>query len=124
MLVVKNKTIRAASAVAVLLGGLVLPLAASAAEGANALDEGKKIAFDRAAGNCLACHAIKGGESPGNIGPPLMDMQKRFKDKAALRAQIWDPMVRNPLTTMPPFGRNQILTEQQLDKVTDFIWTL
>jgi sulfur-oxidizing protein SoxX len=124
MLAVKKKTIRAASAVAMLLGGLVLPLAAGAAEGASAADQGKKIAFDRAAGNCLACHAMAGGESPGNIGPPLVAMKSRFKDKAALRAQIWDPMVRNPLTTMPPFGRNRILTEQDIDKVAEFIWTL
>ena len=31
--------------------------------------EGQKLAFDRSKGNCLTCHAIKGGTLPGSIGP-------------------------------------------------------
>lgn len=90
----------------------------------STLADGKKIAFDRAKGNCLACHQIEGGELPGNIGPPLIAMKARFPDKAKLRAQIWDATKANPNTIMPPFGRHEILTEGELDKVVEFIHSL
>jgi len=118
--------ISAASAVAVILGGGLLT-SAQAAEGedqARIIQEGKKIAFNRKKGNCLACHAIEGGRLPGNIGPPLVNMKERFPDKAKLRAQIWDATVNNPNTIMPPFGKHGILTEQEIDKVVEFIYTL
>ena len=84
---------------------------------------GKKVAFDRKKGNCLACHMIADGALPGNIGPPLIAMKARFPDKGALRAQIWDSTVANPNTIMPPFGKHQILTEKEVDLVTEFIYT-
>ena len=36
-----------------------------------AASDGQKLAFDRSKGNCLTCHEIKGGDAPGNVGPPL-----------------------------------------------------
>ncbi len=86
--------------------------------------EGKKIAFDRKKGNCLACHMVADGSLPGNIGPPLIAMKARFPDRAVLRAQIWDASVKNPTTFMPPFGKHKILSEDEVDKVTDFIHSL
>ena len=47
------------------LGALVLGMSAVSA----APSEGEKLAFNRSKGNCIACHAIKGGSSVGNIGP-------------------------------------------------------
>ena len=91
---------------------------------ADAIADGKKVAFDRKKGNCLACHMIPGGSLPGNIGPPLVAMKARFPDKADLRAQIWDPTVKNPNTIMPPFGKHQILSEKEVDLVTEFIYSL
>jgi sulfur-oxidizing protein SoxX len=91
---------------------------------ADAISDGKKVAFDRKKGNCLACHMIAGGSLPGNIGPPLVAMKARFPDKAGLRAQIWDPTVANPNTIMPPFGKHQILNEKEVDLVTEFIYSL
>jgi sulfur-oxidizing protein SoxX len=85
---------------------------------------GKKVAFDRKKGNCLACHVIADGALPGNIGPPLVAMKARYPDKADLRAQIWDPTVANPNTIMPPFGNHRILTENEVDLVTEFFYTL
>ncbi len=85
---------------------------------------GKQLAFDRKLGNCLACHMIAGGNLTGNIAPPLIAMKARYPDKAKLRAQIWDPTVRNPHVLMPPFGKHKILTEEQIDKITDYIHTL
>ena len=91
---------------------------------ADAIEDGKKVAFDRKKGNCLACHMIPGGSLPGNIGPPLLAMKDRFPSKAALRAQIWDPTEKNPNTIMPPFGKHQILSEKEVDLVTEFIYSL
>jgi len=48
-------------------------------------------------------------------------MTQRFPDRAKLRAQIWDATVSNPNSSMPPFGRNKVLTEQEIDQVTDYI---
>jgi L-cysteine S-thiosulfotransferase len=86
--------------------------------------DGRTLAFDKMKGNCLACHVIpseKKAEAPGNIGPPLVKMKDRYSDRAKLRAQIWDATVANPDSVMPPFGRNKIMTEQEIDLVTDYI---
>lgn len=85
---------------------------------------GKEIVFDRQFGNCLGCHMILDGALPGNIGPPLVAMKTRFPNKADLRAQIWDSTVQNPNSSMPPFGRHKVLSERQIDKVTNFIHSL
>jgi len=112
-----------------IVSGLVLILSAMVgptvlAASAEEIAEGKKLAFDRKLGNCLACHAIAGGNLPGNIGPPLVAMKARFPDKSAIRAQIDDPTVKNPRTAMPPFGKHGILTDKQIDLITEFIYTL
>lgn len=87
----------------------------------------KDLTFDRSKGNCLACHAlptVPDAESPGNMGPPLVAMKARFPDRAQLRAQIWDATKRNPNTSMPPFGKHKVLTEEEIDKITDYIHSL
>ncbi len=110
--------------VAVALLGSALLLGGSLGALADSVEEGKQLAFDRKKGNCLACHVVDDGESPGDIGPPLVAMKARFPDKAKLRAQIWDATVTNPASIMMPFGRHQILTEEEIDKVTEYIWSL
>ncbi|OBS10188.1 sulfur oxidation c-type cytochrome SoxX [Acidihalobacter prosperus] len=111
---------------AVLTGSLyALPGTASASEPTAAdIAQGKALAFNRSEGNCLACHAIKGGNMPGDIGPPLVAMKARFPDREKLFAQIWDPRHNNPQTAMPPFGANHILTKEQINKIVDFLYTL
>jgi sulfur-oxidizing protein SoxX len=84
---------------------------------------GDALAFDRSRGNCLTCHDIKGGDAPGNVGPPLSDMKSRYPDRKELAAIIFDETKRNPLTVMPPFGRNLILTKQEIESVVDFLYT-
>jgi sulfur-oxidizing protein SoxX len=91
---------------------------------ADSIAEGKEISFDRKKGNCLACHMMDDGEMPGLVGPPLMMMKVRFPDRAVLREQIWDATIRNPATSMPPFGRHRMMTEEELDKVVDYLYTL
>jgi sulfur-oxidizing protein SoxX len=90
-------------------------------------ETGKDISFNRGKGNCLACHGmptVPDAESAGNIGPPLIAMSARYPDKAKLRAQIWDATAANPSSSMIPFGKNKVLTEQELDKVVDYIYGL
>jgi L-cysteine S-thiosulfotransferase len=84
---------------------------------------GEALVFDRSKGNCLTCHEIKGGEAPGNVGPQLADMKSRYPDRTELAAIIFDETKRNPLTVMPPFGRNLILTTQEIESVIDFLYT-
>lgn len=85
---------------------------------------GKQLVMTRSKGNCLACHAIDDGELPGNLGPPLVSMQLRFPDKAILRAQVWDATERNPNSRMPPFGKHRILSEEEIDLIMDYIYSL
>jgi sulfur-oxidizing protein SoxX len=85
--------------------------------------DGQKLAFDRSKGNCLTCHEITGGDLPGTIGPQLKDLKTRY-DRDELVAIVSDETRRNPLTVMPPFGRNRILTEQEINAIVDFLQTL
>jgi len=109
---------------ALLIGSLTLLGVTSASASEATIAEGKKLAFNRKLGNCLACHAIAGGSLPGDIGPPLIAMKARFPDKAKLRAQIWDATAKNPNSIMPPFGRHDMLSDKQIDKITDYIYSL
>jgi sulfur-oxidizing protein SoxX len=85
---------------------------------------GKAVAEDRGKGNCLACHMIVGAESPGAIGPALIAMQTRYPSKEALAKQIWDATVKAPEAAMPPFGKHEILTNQEFVDVVEYIWSL
>jgi L-cysteine S-thiosulfotransferase len=102
---------------------LAVALAAAPALAQTQVMPGQALAFDRSNGNCLTCHDIKGGDSPGNVGPPLNDMKRRFPDRQELVAIIFDEVKRNPLTVMPPFGRNLILTREEIESIVDFLYT-
>ncbi len=115
---------------ALTLGGLALGAAAIATE-APKIDvssgdaaKGKAIVMDRSKGNCIACHLIVGGESPGAIGPALIAMPTRYPSKEALAIQIWDATVKTPEAAMPPFGRHEILTNQEIADVVAYVWSL
>ncbi len=115
---------------AIMLSGSVLAQATATPSGAAAPkkeETGKDIAFNRGKGNCLACHAmptLSDAESPGQYGPPLIAMSARFPDKARMRAQIWDATTFNAASSMIPFGKHGVLTEAEIDKVTDFVYGL
>jgi sulfur-oxidizing protein SoxX len=110
-----------ALALALLIGALA---SASPARAQSAAAEGQKLAFDRGKGNCLTCHQIKGGDLPGTIGPALTDIKSKYPDRTELFAILYDKTKSNPQTVMPPFGRNRILTEQEINAVVDFLQTL
>ncbi len=96
----------------------------------DAITKGWCAAIIRSKGNCLACHDIqtprfpKNLVGPGNIAPPLVAMKSRFPDKAKLRAQIWDATVANPETSMIPFGRHKVLSEEEIDNIVEFLLTI
>jgi sulfur-oxidizing protein SoxX len=110
-----------ALALALVIGALAC---AEPAAAQSAAAEGQKLAFDRGKGNCLTCHEIKGGDLPGTVGPPLTDIKSKYPDRNELVAIVTDETKRNPQTVMPPFGRNRILTEQEINAVVDFLQTL
>jgi sulfur-oxidizing protein SoxX len=113
----QRRTISAATVLATAL------LVAGPAAAQTPVMPGQTLAFDRAKGNCLTCHDIKGGDAPGNVGPPLNDMKTRFSDRNELTAIIFDETKRNPQSVMPPFGRNLILTHEDIESVADFLYT-
>jgi sulfur-oxidizing protein SoxX len=111
--------------VAVLSGVLACLFAATApAQQAPRSEPGKAVAYSQSKGNCLACHGfptLADAEQTGNSGPPLIAMQARFPDVKVLRAKIWDATATNPASFMPPFGKHGILTEEEIDKVVEFV---
>jgi L-cysteine S-thiosulfotransferase len=118
-----------ASAIALAFGLSVLTTVAAAADMPELSFNGdpaagKAVAEDRGKGNCLACHMIVGAESPGAIGPALIAMQTRYPSKEALAKQIWDATVKAPEAAMPPFGKHEILTNQEFVDVVEYIWSL
>ena len=121
-----SKIVSTTSFIAVAITGLGLASTTVHAAGISKsnIEKGQEIAFSRKKGNCLACHGIKGGKLPGNIAPPLVAMQQRFPDKAKLKAQIYDSTVENPNSIMPPFGRHKIISDKEIDLVTDYIYQL
>jgi len=119
-----SKIISIAGALMLALGSLSYTTAGAADKEMSTIEQGKAIAFDRKKGNCLACHKIKGGSLPGNIGPELVNMKARYPDKAKLKAQIFDATANNPNSIMPPFGKYKILTDEELDKIVEFVSSL
>jgi len=88
---------------------------------------GAWLAQDVTKGNCLACHAMPSDAkavTSANIGPPLVAIRARFPEREQLRRQVWDAGSINPDTVMPPFGKHQILTTEEIDLIVDYLYTL
>ena len=117
-----NKSINALAVTTTLIAMTIFSVV-SAAE-TSRIEDGKQIAFDRTLGNCLACHMIEDGELPGNMAPPLLVMKARFPEFDRLVAQISNPLEANPNSIMPPFGLHNILTEDEIKKVAEYLYTL
>ena len=113
--------LRPALALLLAVGAMVQPIMTHAQSN---VAEGQRLAFDRTKGNCLSCHEIAGGDLPGTIGPPLKDIKHKYPDRNDLIAILTDEPKRNPQSAMPPFGRNRILTEQEIEAIVDFLETL
>lgn len=118
----RKRQLASVAACGIVLGAALL-LGGAASAQSPSVASGEKLAFDRSKGNCLTCHVISGGDAPGNVGPPLTGMKARFPDHKQLAAIIYDETKRNPQTVMPPFGRNLILSDQEINDVIDFLYT-
>jgi sulfur-oxidizing protein SoxX len=97
------------------------------ADQAQRIAAGARLAHEVAKGNCLACHAMPSDAkavTSANIGPPLIAIRARFADREQLRRQVWDAQLTNPDTVMPPFGKHQILTTEEIDLIVDYLYTL
>ncbi len=117
-----KKTIVIAFLTPVLLFGSAVFSAVNADEAM--IKKGKEVAFDRKKGNCLACHMIDDGSLPGTSGPPMVAMKARFPDREKLKAQIFNPLEKNPNSMMPPFGLHNVLNEEEIDAIVEYLLTL
>jgi sulfur-oxidizing protein SoxX len=91
---------------------------------ANDVEEGKKIFMTKKIGNCLACHDVNGENVPqaGALGPKLMAL--KHWPKETLYKKVFDATVDNPISAMPPFGANKVLTNEQIHKVVAYLKTI
>ncbi len=93
-----------------------------AADKAAMVKEGRKVFITKSQGNCLACHSVQGDESipqTGTLGPRLANMDTYPKDY--LIKKIMDPNITNPITIMPPLGRNHKITKAQVEAVVVYL---
>ncbi|MGD8941506.1 MAG: sulfur oxidation c-type cytochrome SoxX [Gammaproteobacteria bacterium] len=87
----------------------------------STVQEGKRLTLEF----CQACHQYAGTEQAGTVAPPLLGMKARFPDRKKLYNIIYDPQVAiKKDTMMPPFGRNELLAKDEIEKVIDFLYTL
>jgi sulfur-oxidizing protein SoxX len=107
-----------------IVAGAAVGVSLAQATTADRIAAGKSLAMERSKGNCLACHSIDDGELPGTIGPPLLAMKLRFPERAILAQQICDATIRNPDSRMPPFCRHRILTNDEVELIVDYLYTL
>jgi sulfur-oxidizing protein SoxX len=84
---------------------------------------GQDLVLDRTKGNCLACHTMQDSDVPSNVGPELSRIKARFPGRKVLYDIIFDEPARNPQTPMPPFGRNLILSDREIEEIIDFLYT-
>ncbi|QKI90283.1 sulfur oxidation c-type cytochrome SoxX [Thiomicrorhabdus xiamenensis] len=116
------------TAFAVSCAVMTAPVSVQAADkpAASDIEEGKKLAFSRSKGNCLACHMAGDGAQPGNIGPALVAMKLRYPDKQKLYNKVWgtSDSMKVPNSMMPEFGLHGILSDDEIRKVVDYIYTL
>tara|TARA_X000001036_G_scaffold253644_1_gene236072 strand:- start:474 stop:800 length:327 start_codon:yes stop_codon:yes gene_type:complete len=64
---------------------------------------------------CGACHVLKAAASEGNIGPNL-DILKPTEEQVKL-------IVTEGLGVMPAFGEEGILTSEEIDAVSHYVFT-
>jgi sulfur-oxidizing protein SoxX len=111
---------------AVAVAGMAIGISSTVVAGSQEemIKEGQSVFHTKSRGNCVACHDIPDPikNQPGTQGPMIIAMKDRFPDKAVLRAQVWDASVKNPLTIMPPMGKNDNLTEEEIDAVVEYIY--
>lgn len=121
----KMKQLLSALAISTAVVSAPISTVQAAEKSASTIEQGKKLAFSRSKGNCLACHMAGDGAMPGNIGPALMVMKLRYPDKQKLYDKVWGkPGTQVQDSMMPAFGANGILSDEEISKIVDYIYTL
>jgi sulfur-oxidizing protein SoxX len=107
-----------------LAGGLLASSLAFAGDNADLVKKGEKIFNTKKIGNCLACHDANGKkiEGPGTLGPKLQNLS--LWPEQALYDKIYDPYTTNPTSAMPPFGKNGVLTDEEIKAVVAYLKTI
>jgi L-cysteine S-thiosulfotransferase len=94
---------------------------------ASQVDKGRAIFLDERKGNCAACHKAPNDsavKTKSNIGMPLEAVKARYPDRAKLRDAIWDLSKSVPNTIMPPYGKNRILSDDEIDALVIYLETI
>jgi len=116
---------RSRPALVVALAAFGMSAAAHAADSASDIAAGKEIAFGLKEGNCVACHNLPGAAMAGNVGPRLGPwVHGVFHSESELVKYLYDPQAKFAHTVMPEFGKNKMLTEEQLEQVSAYVWSL
>ena len=130
---------RAALSLVVLVFSLSTIASSSAWADEASIAAGKKIAFDRKKGNCLACHTNSDRDDQsfhGEVGPTLDGAGDRWTE-AELRGIVANAKMTFEDTIMPAFYRvdgfnrtlekfdgKSILTPEQVEDVVAYLMTL
>ena len=117
------KFLTSASAAIMLLGTAALTPTTAMAVDSELAAQGKKIAENRKKGNCFTCHDYQGAHLAGNMGPPLTGVSKRLSRQQIFN-QIFDSTKANVNTTMPPFGKHEVLSKKEIEAVTEWVLSL
>jgi len=109
--------------IATLALGLMSQVAV-AKDNAKLVKLGEKIFNTKKIGNCLACHAVNGKNinNPGNLGPKLQGLS--MWPEQALYDKVYDPYKTNPISAMPPFGKNGVLSDYEIKAVVAYLKTI
>jgi L-cysteine S-thiosulfotransferase len=89
--------------------------------------KGRAIFLDERKGNCAACHKAPNDETvktQSKIGMALEAVKARYPDRAKLRDAIWDLSKTVPNTIMPPYGKNRILSDDEIDALVIYLETI
>ncbi len=103
--------------------GIAIPVSVQAS-GDALVKEGAKIFKTKNLGNCISCHAANGKtlDGPGSLGPKLTGLSA-WPEKA-LHDKIYDPYTTNPISAMPPFGKNGWLDDHQIQALVAYLKTI
>lgn len=85
---------------------------------------GRELAQRQDKGYCVVCHQLPGEDWPGTVGPTLKHFKLHKYPDAAVFQQIFDARVTYPYSVMPPYGANNILTEQEIRDLVAYLQSI
>ena len=88
--------------------------------------KGRALFLSRAKGPCTGCHLVPGDDvwPAGSVGPDLSAFGARGLSDAHVYAQIYDPRVFFPKTSMPPWGVTGALSPEEILDLVAYLQTL